>query len=282
MGAADANPITVRHLNLTFPAEIDPVITPGQPEESYFQIGLSLMLPYLEPYLIRSLRAGKKHVPDPQLATAIDLFSAQEGQHYRQHARFNQAVRLHGGERLRELEAELEADYRRFSQQRSLRFNLAYTEGFEAMTLTWALFGFESRRVDEISPEVRDLFMWHAVEEIEHRMVAFDVYQQVCGSYFYRVLVGVFVVWHVHRFILRVSRTLIEADGGFRAKYGGALRTWRRLRPMLWLAIRGLVPKGLATFLPRYNPRRIAIPERVRTLATYYSERAAGEECQRA
>lgn len=53
---------TVRRIDFPFPEEIDPVSIPGQPEASVGLLGLSLLLPYLEPYLIRSMKAARKHV----------------------------------------------------------------------------------------------------------------------------------------------------------------------------------------------------------------------------
>jgi len=268
--------ITVRRLNLTFPADLDPVILPGEPEQSYFQIGFSLLLPYLEPYLIRSLNAGKKHVRDPKLATEIDLFNAQEGQHYRQHMRFNQAIRLQARDVLQRLEAKLEADYRRFSERRSLKFNLAYAEGFEAMTLAMTRVGFEANVISRLRPDVRDLFQWHLIEELEHRTVAFDVYQHVYGGYFYRLVVGLFAFFHVNAFAHRVARALIEADPvAFRARWGGPRSAWRRMKPWFWLALRRFLPKVFATYMPWYTPHRIAMPEQLRALGEHYTQLAA-------
>lgn len=45
-------PIVVRQMDFDFPRDIDPVVVTGDPEQSYLMIGLSLLLPYLEPYLI--------------------------------------------------------------------------------------------------------------------------------------------------------------------------------------------------------------------------------------
>jgi predicted metal-dependent hydrolase len=270
--------ITIRRLDLAFPVDIDPVLIEGQPELSYTQIGLSLLLPYLEPYLIRSMHAAKPHVRDPRLLADIDLFNGQEAQHYQQHRRFNELVRvgIRDGGALQELEAEIDADYRRFSERRSLRFNLAYAEGFEAVTSAMAHFCFETALLDQIQkPAVRELFRWHLAEELEHRTVTFDVYRHVFGGYFYRLCVGIFAHWHLDRFVRRVARVLVESDAeAFRARYGGQ-SAWSRLKPWLWLALTRLWPKILKTYMPWYSPHRIAMPANARALAQYYSELAA-------
>jgi hypothetical protein len=260
----------------TFPEHLDPVVMEGFPEESYFFVGVSLLLPYLEPYLIRTMREARKRVTDPALAADLDLFNAQEGQHYRQHTIFNEAIRPAGLEALTALEAEIAADYRRFTETRSLRFNLAFAEGFEAFTTAVARFAFETKQFDRVHPAaVRDLFQWHIVEELEHRTVAFDVYDHVCGGYFYRLAVGVFAQWHLNRFALRVTQAFQANDPeGFRAKYGGRAAAWKRVRPLLGLAVRLLFPKLFATYLPWYTPHAIPLPAEASALAKRYTEMA--------
>lgn len=276
MARSAEDSITVRRLPLSFPAGLDPVIVEGAPEESFFNVGLSLLLPYLEPYLIRTMREAKKHVSDPALLADIDLFNAQEGQHYRQHIRFNQAIRGSVPEGLKELEAELDDDYRRYTETRSLRFNLAYAEGFEALTAAMARFTFEAKVLDRMQGDARELFQWHLVEELEHRTVAFDVYDHVCRAYFYRLFVGLFAQWHLNRFVIRASRVMTLADpDGFRKRFGGARRALARVAPLLWLAFRLLLPKVLATYLPWYTPHTIPLPPGVRALGDRYSEIAS-------
>ena len=181
--------IPIRKMKLEWPAEMDPVFVRGEPEESYLNIALSLLLPYLEPYLIRTMRAARPHVTDPKLADDLDRFVAQEGQHYRQHRRFNDAVHAAGYAAVEVLEKELDADYERFTAEKSLRWNLAYAEGFEALTLAMALIFIEQPR-DHWHPDALDLFLWHLTEEVEHRTVAFDVYAHVGQSYPHRVVTG--------------------------------------------------------------------------------------------
>jgi predicted metal-dependent hydrolase len=268
--------ITVRKIKFEFPAELDATeVVQGHPEESLFNVALSLLLPYLEPYLIRSLNAAKQQTSDAGLIADIEAFNAQEGQHYRQHKIFNDVVRARY-QGLEPFEEELSADYRRFTETKSLRFNLAYAEGFEAYTSAMALFSFEEGMVERFHPAAKDLFMWHLIEELEHRTVAFDVYDVVVGGYFYRLFVGLYAQWHMSRWILRVANYLGAAEEKrFEEEWGGARGRRARLLPVFWLMLRRLLPKVLKTYLPWYTPYRIRVPDSVRTLGAQYSARVA-------
>lgn len=266
--------ITVRRIDFDFPDDIEPVFIDGQPEESYGLIGFSLLLPYLEPYLIRTMNVAKKRVTDPELLKDIERFNAQEGQHYRQHRRFNDVIRKNGFERLPELEAKLEADYRRFSETKSLNFNLAYAEGFEAMTTGMARLAFETKSLEKMHPAVCHLFTWHLIEELEHRTVAFDVYDHVCGSYPYRVAVGLFAQWHLLSFVNRVAAYMIEADPQSLSDYGGPQARRERLRMQRRAFRRGLLPKVLPTYSPWYTPEGIEFTDEMKVVAQRYSEMA--------
>jgi hypothetical protein len=261
-------------MDFDFPDDIDPVVIKGDPEQSYSMIGLSLLLPYLEPYLIRTMKEAKKQVSDPALIDDLERFSAQEGQHYRQHMRFNESIRLQGFDRLAEFEKELSDDYRRFSKTRSLRFNLAYAEGFEALTTASARFSFERKSDDAILPSVSALFQWHLLEELEHRTVAFDVYEHVCGGYFYRLIAGLYAQQHMLRFIGRVVKYMIDADPAAVELCGGreGLRARRAaIRPDLRKIF---LPKLLKTYSPWYTPHDIPFDAELQEMATEYSKLA--------
>ena len=265
----------MRRPSFSFPEGIDPLIIEGCPEESYLMVGLSLLLPYLEPYLIRSMKAARKRVTDPALLADLDAFTEQEGQHYRQHKRFNDAVRIEGAAAIAALEGEIDADYRRFTATRSLRWNLAYAEGFEAYTSALARFSFETGQLARVGPPARGLFEWHLLEELEHRTVAFDVYEHVHGGYLYRLVVGLFAQWHLNRFVHRAAGALLNADRqAFRARWGGAARAWARLRPLLGQLVRVFAPAVLRTYLPWYTPHRVTLPEGARAAIDRYARSA--------
>ena len=88
--------ITVRQMPFEFCEEIDPVFIEGDHQRSFGFIAGSLLLPYLEPYLMRTMKAAEKHVTDPKILADLKAFAAQEGQHYRTHSKFNRAIRRAG------------------------------------------------------------------------------------------------------------------------------------------------------------------------------------------
>ncbi|MDP6977736.1 MAG: metal-dependent hydrolase [Myxococcota bacterium] len=267
-------PIYVRQMDFQFDDDLDPLVVAGDPEQSYMVIGLSLLLPYLEPYLIRTMKEAKKEVRHPQLLDDLERFSAQEGQHYKQHIRLNQALRLDCFPKLPELEAKLDADYRRFSTEKSLRFNLAYAEGFEALTTASARFSFERGADPNMHPQVGALLNWHLVEELEHRTVAFDVYDHLYGDYFYRLTAGLYAQWHMSSFIRHVTRHMIEADREAIERCGGEASRKERLRKV-WPELRSLLlPKVLRTYSPRYTPHDIPFDPELEVMAAELNQAA--------
>jgi uncharacterized protein len=86
----------------------------------------------------------------------------------------------------------------------SEKFNLAVTAALEHYTATLAgmLLTDPKARAEIGHDGVRYLLMWHALEESEHKAVAFDVYKQVGGTERMRVL----AMWLTHMtFVLETS-----------------------------------------------------------------------------
>jgi uncharacterized protein len=160
------------------------------PEYSQVVNVASLSLPYLEPYLNAVMRRAQgKLGPQHPLNADIDLFCKQEAAHYLQHDSYNEALRRAGYARLPEFEERFRAHFDRLLTQRSLQYNCAYSLGFESIGPIYAEWWFE--RTDDVmegaDPSVISLWKWHLAEEFEHRTVAWDVYQALFGSYFYRL-----------------------------------------------------------------------------------------------
>lgn len=258
--------IHVRRLTFDFSENFSVLPNPNDIRGSCELLGVCFTLPYLEPYLIRTMTVALKHVTEPSLAEDMRRFSGQEGNHYRSHAAVNDMVRerlsADTAEEITQIEAELKADYRRFTKEKSLRFNLAYAEGFEAMTLAFTLAGM-GRNPDSFDPAWRDLVEWHGAEEIEHRTVAYDAYRHICGSYPYRLLRGTWAQIHYVNYIRRFTQALRRefAHLPVGTYSGNAYRT---------------IPGYLRTFLPWYDPSRIEPSDYVHGLLQKYDARALG------
>jgi predicted metal-dependent hydrolase len=202
---------------------------------------LSLTFPEGERYFIASVRAVSAKVTEPALQRQVRGFSAQEGMHRREHASFNEWLRAQGLDVDRyydEVARLLRVDEPR---EREL-FRLAVTCALEHFT---AILGEQWLTRDDIRgsahPNVRPLWTWHALEELDHKSVAFDVYQAVGGPYSLRVSV-----------MLGVSVTFLWKVGSIHARL---MRADRQLDPRAWLAgiWRCWRPRGyFSTLLPAY------------------------------
>jgi predicted metal-dependent hydrolase len=254
--------ITVRNLRFDFETPIDLDVSDETLGVILPALGLSMTMPYLEPYLIRTMKVARKVISDPELAEDARRFSQQEGHHFRNHAVFNDHIRNHfdepTAERIRAVEANLEADYQRFSKNKSLRWNLAYAEGFEAMTCAGALAMAEHGTFSSGMIPGGDMWPWHMAEEIEHRTVAFDVFDHIVGSYPYRIVFGTWAQWHYLSYIGRFERCMAESLGR-RPKRTGA--------PFQRTALRNY----LRTWSPWYDPAKIELPASVQTLLDRYT-----------
>lgn len=246
--------IVVRRVRFDQPADLDEVFAGDDPAEDLFRVAFSLTLPHLEPYLIRVYRGVVDHLRDPALIADVQAFIGQEAQHHRNHRRANDAIKAALGpdaaRRLTAVEDELEADYQRFTSLGSARSNLVYAEGFEAMTCAWAVSSFERAAAPGGAPARfgpwQQLWAWHAAEEIEHRTVAFRVYEELVGRYPYRVAGSIWAQTHILRSTNRFERIISEARG---------LPAPARLR--VPRAIAGGPRRWLRTFRPDYDPAAI-------------------------
>jgi predicted metal-dependent hydrolase len=109
--------------------------------------------------------------------------------------------------------------------------------------------------MEQADPRIRAMYAWHAVEEIEHKAVAFDVLTKVAkAGYFTRIVMMLYVslMFPFHTFM--IMRHMFQADGfNWRQRAGLWLRgLWWLYRPGgLYLPV---LPHYLAYYLPGYHP----------------------------
>jgi hypothetical protein len=202
------------------------------------------------------------------LAEDVRNFSAQEAQHFQNHRRVNQIIKSRldpdVAARIEGIEQQLDADYRRFGADKSQRFNLGYAEGFEAMTCAMAMSMFERAAAGEgMGSDGRfgpwqQLWAWHAAEEIEHRTVAFNVYEHLHPGWALRAAGALRAQIHFQRYIDRFQRVLLPTQGA-------------KARPRLPSWMSDGKRRYFGTFLPGYHPGELEVDPLVGAVLTPYT-----------
>ena len=174
--------------------------------------GLNLVFPDGERFFVRAVMDHVHQVRDPELREQIKGFAGQEGRHAHEHERYFDTLRAQGYE----IDDYLRRFHRFFqwtSKYLPASFRLAVTAGAEHYTATLGAFSLRNPRLDEAHPIMRSLIVWHAVEEIEHKAVAFDVLREVSSSYLLRISGYLFATISLLFWMLSGTRMLLRQDG---------------------------------------------------------------------
>ncbi len=180
-GDAGAPGLVDRRISFTFD-DVDPVWTPLAPEFSCAANSVSLLMPYIEPYFVKSVRAFVDDL-EPELAAETKAYLKQELQHHVAHRAFNDQMAKHYSG-VGRIERGMKATIDWLRTRRSDQFNLAFAASSETIAYSAARWAAE-RRVELFSgadPIAASLFLWHLGEEVEHKSAAFDVFTAVGGS----------------------------------------------------------------------------------------------------
>jgi predicted metal-dependent hydrolase len=264
-------PLRVRKVQFAYPDDLAAHWNPARPEWSQVVNASSLLMPYLEPFLIDAVREALPLIDDPPLRDEAKAYLGQEAHHFKQHRRFNDLLLARGYAALRGYEETLAEDYARL-RRRPLAFRLAYAAGFETMALAIGHMLVRHRTFffQDADASVSSLVLWHFVEEIEHKRAAFDVYQHVVGSYPQRIRGLVYAMWHTLRRTRHAYVLLLQRDGLW-----GRWRTRVALKRLLARIAAACGPRILESVSPWHDPARVPDPAWMREWVDLYER---GEE----
>jgi len=266
------HPIPVRTMQFEVPAaaDFDPLYLAGSPALSYNHTAFGLYAALIEPFAVKSFRKVLDRIRDEALREQVDRFCRQEAQHYQRHIDFNKVVLAQDYPGLEACVGTLRADLERVLGDASDRYCIGYVEGFESYTTQFALRMIESGLYDHrrTQPAFGALFKWHMLEEIEHRTVAFDLYQHLYGGSVFRARLCWAAQGHMLRFQRRCALLMSAADA---ARRGPRHRIGRRQQLTL-----ALFPIGMRirSMLPGYTPRQHHVPESIARLSEHFTQLA--------
>jgi len=174
--------VSPRKVSFPFTAIKNKYFFNGNSIKTCFLAGLSSTFPPGESEFIESVRNYRDKIDNPNLAKQVKGFIGQEGHHSHQHKKINQAL-FDLGFDAPALETQMSKIIEKRVKSLNPKTRLAITVCMEHLTAILAEYILETPEVfDGLEEPARQLMFWHAVEEIEHKAVAFDVYMECEGD----------------------------------------------------------------------------------------------------
>jgi predicted metal-dependent hydrolase len=146
----------------------------GDPIATAFYNALSITFPRGEAFFIESVKAFRAGAPD-KLDREIKAFIQQEVMHSREHVSFNRRI-VDAGYDIADLEQQVVQSLE-LTKGRPEILNLCVTMALEHYTAILASQFLEDADAFKGADEEQvNLWKWHAIEEIEHKGVAYDTW----------------------------------------------------------------------------------------------------------
>jgi predicted metal-dependent hydrolase len=249
----------------------------GDPIATAYFNALSAAFPQGETFFIETVRRFRDHT-DQTLQQQIAAFIRQESLHTREHVVFNRLIKSAGYDT-----SAMDAETRRridLARARPPLVQLAITAALEHFTAIMAhSLLTEAKPMPGAPPEILRLWQWHAIEEIEHKAVAYDTFLAASHSQHMSSFRRWFLRSHIMALIglqFWYSNFQRMADF-FRQDQMNNARTWLRVAKYLLVSpgmMRRIFLPYLSYFLPGFHPwrqddrnlvgdveRRLALPD---------------------
>lgn len=181
---ASKKSIPIRHLNIGFEGkEIDVEFYMNNQFATMFFATLSVFLTYGEDLVIETARHHREFIQDPVLKQRVTSLIGQEAIHSKLHNEYNDALK----------DVEYPVDLYRFLGENFFKYvflkfpqplKLSMMAGIEHFTAVLAEYMMKHEKNFYYSDDAksRALWMWHMLEESEHKDIAYDVYQLLNGA----------------------------------------------------------------------------------------------------
>lgn len=151
------------------------------PYATAFFNALSAVFPHGETFMIRSLVPWVERVPQP-LRGEVEAFIEQEAGHSREHVAMNRAL-IAAGYNIAPLDRKIRAFVSVFEGASEI-VKLTATMCIEHFTAIIAAELLKNpAHLSGVDDDMLELWLWHAVEEVEHKGVAFDVWNHATAHW---------------------------------------------------------------------------------------------------
>lgn len=154
----------------------------GNVQVTQLMNAMSLVIPVGERFFIDAVRHYRNQITDPDLKAAATAFIGQEAMHGREHDTYN-SLMFDRNPATKVFEDRILKLLNTVAKITPNSTQLALTIGLEHLTAIMADALLKEPHMTEKSEETyAALWEWHALEETEHKAVAYDVYQAMVGK----------------------------------------------------------------------------------------------------
>jgi predicted metal-dependent hydrolase len=175
---------------------------------------MSCMFPVGEKFFIETVRAHRDQIDDERLLNEITAFQGQESVHRLEHQHYNEALCAARGYDLDKFEKRLRDRLAWVKDNLSERRQLAGTVAYEHLTAIMAHELLTNPAIlKNADPEIARLWRWHAIEETEHKSVAFDVHLAVGGTIRERRIALYMNTMYFFKDAFGITRQMLKKDG---------------------------------------------------------------------
>ncbi|NNN22006.1 MAG: metal-dependent hydrolase [Acidimicrobiales bacterium] len=243
--------VKTRRIEFVYPeSDMPKYFVSGDLVMSHVVAVLSSLFPNGEDFFVNSVRNYRDDISDPELKKQVAGFIGQEAIHGREHRAFNRKLSLMGYP-TKSIDKRVEILFKGLAAKvMSKPMQLGVTAALEHYTATLAevLMRDEKARNMIDVDEVRSLLLWHALEESEHKAVAFDVYEHVCGKHWLRVMMMNYVtIGFMFAVIFDTATSLMLDRNAWNLKT--LMASLKKLRHSPWLT------KDVRSQIRAYNKR---------------------------
>ena len=212
--------------------------------------GFSAVLVSVEDQLVYSARLYQDKVTDPILKEQIRAFIGQEAHHSREHEAFNRAL-IERGFKLQgiiKFTSKMNKWARKRQSPADQLANAVCAEHFTALLADYAL---RSDFLNHIPEPAKKLWAWHAIEEIEHKNVIFDMYVQLVGDRkrLHKTMKITLIMSIIVQFLIAVSLMKNSGNSQF-----GNFKMWREGFSFIRKMMKDMKSDYNDFFKPDYHP----------------------------
>lgn len=247
--------IEVRPLRFDFDkiSNSDPVWSQSCPDFSIFINALGIHVPHFEQFLVQVMRRYRPDLDDTALLQDVKSIIGQESHHAFNFIKWTEQLSDHYPG-LAEIDRHAKAYFETLIQRKDKKFQIGFTAGYETFTFLGGMIILN--RYEELMADadenLRALWVWHQVEEVEHGSVAFDFYQAFYGQHeWYRRYMIMYAFLHIALETFKAYRIMLK---GSRLTLTRRFQAWKFFFSFAWDLFAASLPVYRNGYHPRNHP----------------------------